>query len=719
MISTRKWVTCLILSIPLIGFSQEIIFSREFDIPVIQNNKTISMPFAGGLNGIQLNTMDINGDDKDELIVWERTTGELMVFISDLNGRFTLLADGKKFFPKTIRSWMLLKDFNADGKKDLFTGDPFGVRVWVNTTTKNSTFPTWRPFNPGFLLLTEGFSGNIPIKVNENDIPAIVDVDADGDLDILNTRFVGNSTIEFHKNLSMERATGKDSLQMQKITERWGNIEECGCGEFSLGIPCPIGNDRSMHTGGKTLNLLDIDNDGDQDLLFGEENCDQLFLLRNKGNAAQESFDGWESFPAQQPVKIPVFPSTFLEDTDKDGVNELVVSINGTTRLSSLTDMANSIWRYKSGSGKFNLIEKNFLQSEMIDIGDDSRPEFFDIDADGDYDLFVTSAQIIPGGSAVHFFENIGTQTAPVFSLKTKDWLGLSEKEFYNLRPFFTDLTADGKSDFVFTATSKENGLTELFFITNERNSGFSPGGLKKFQGLIIERNEVIHFEDLNKDFFPDILKFNGIGELEYYKNFDNSYFIKESNGYSGFTANPEYTFAALDIADLNGDWKDDLVVGTRSGKILIFNNYQNGVKAFTEYLVNEGNEEVRSIFQVGKNAFPVIVNLFGSPYPSVIAGTSTGGLFLFKNLFSGIPPGDPRVVAFPNPFNANDVLRIYCDRDAIVHIFSTQGKRILNGFPITGGVETPVTLPDLPPGLFLVSFQIKDKRFLFRVIRN
>jgi len=43
-------------------------------------------------------------------------------------------------------------------------------------------------FNPDFPILTIGFSGNINLQVNGTDIPAIDDIDGDGDLDL----FVAN-----------------------------------------------------------------------------------------------------------------------------------------------------------------------------------------------------------------------------------------------------------------------------------------------------------------------------------------------------------------------------------------------------------------------------------------------------------------------------------------------------------------------------------------------
>ena len=715
--------TLLILSCSLflkIGQGQELQFTQEFEMSVLQNGSQVSMPLAGGLNNIQLNTIDVNGDGKDEIVVWERTTNSVKIFERTNADRFRLLKNGEKQFPQTLRSWLLLRDFNGDGRKDLFTGDPFGIRVWVNTTTTGSTMLTWRPFHPGFLLLTEGFSGTIPIKVNENDIPAIVDVDGDGDLDILNTRFVGNSTIEYHQNLSIERTGKKDSLQMKKVTEQWGQLQECGCGEFSIAKPCLIVNGRTTHTGGKALNTIDIDNDGDQDLLFGEENCDQLFLLRNKGNASQEFFDSWENFPQTTSAVIPVFPTSFIEDVDGDTHDELIVSVNGAVRLSPESDPANSIWKYRKGAIDFELVQKNFLQDQMIDVGDESRPAVFDIDADGDYDLIISSAYPVPGKSGIFLFENTGTPTSPVLTLKTKDWFDLSKRGLYNLRPSFADINADRKTDLIVTATSSINGLTEIYYLANEKYSGFeSTAELKKIPDVILERNQVIRLRDINGDLFPDILTFNSVGELEYLKNTGSNSFVSEIKGFAGLSAESSRSFAALDIADVNGDYQEDLLIGHRNGRLSIVTNFRNGQLAFKNYLLGDTGEEITTEFQSGRSAHPVVVNLFGSPYPSILIGTMTGGLFLLKNQFNETPTGKPRFTAFPNPVNNGDIVRVYGDREATVQVYSAEGKKIVDGKPLMAGVETPLSLPDLTPGVYMIIFRTGGKKYSFRLIRN
>ncbi len=42
--------------------------------------------------------------------------------------------DYESLFPSDVLNWILLRDFNCDGQKDIFTGDIFGMKVYKNTT---------------------------------------------------------------------------------------------------------------------------------------------------------------------------------------------------------------------------------------------------------------------------------------------------------------------------------------------------------------------------------------------------------------------------------------------------------------------------------------------------------------------------------------------------------------------------------------------------------
>jgi hypothetical protein len=67
------------------------------------------------------------------------------------DNRFISAPEYEALFPDGIYNWMLLRDYNCDGKKDIFTGDVLGMKVYMNTTTSPGRLE-WQPhlFNTGF-----------------------------------------------------------------------------------------------------------------------------------------------------------------------------------------------------------------------------------------------------------------------------------------------------------------------------------------------------------------------------------------------------------------------------------------------------------------------------------------------------------------------------------------------------------------------------------------
>ncbi len=710
----------------LTAFSQ---FTYQLDqsIEVEVEGRLLQLPWAGGLNAAQINTMDLNGDGKEDLVIFDRTSDKILTYLNQSN-QYVYAPEFEELFPEEVTQWLLLRDYNCDGKKDIFTSDPFGIVVFVNTTKPGEQL-NWRPFNPGFPLLTKGFSSNINLKVNETDIPAIEDIDGDGDLDILNVRFVGIRTIEWHKNLSMERTGTCDSLQLERVTQNFGGVEECGCGSFAFGQSCPDLGGKTNHAGGKALLTIDLDNDGDRELLFSEENCPTVYVMENKGTPDIAVMNSFSNFPATKPISFFIFPAPFYEDVDFDGVPDLIASPNIYSRTFLNTDLKNSVWFYKNtGTAQlpqFTFQQSNFLQDEMIDVGDQAVPAFFDYDGDGDQDLFISTFATNGFAGSVSLYENTGSAANPRFKFVTNDFGSFSISSHYNIKVQFADINGDATQDFIFTATSALNGITSLRFVPNRSTSllDFTDQSIQD-TNFRIGQTENILVVDVNQDGLTDLLLGKSTGAIEYWRNQGPAgqfNYVLETGSFLGLGNSLERQSPALAAGDLDADGRADLVMADQRGTLTLFGDFRaqlTAIEGVRDIVFNPLTETYGSK-NLGGRSWPTLVNLFNSNKPAIVVGNIMGGLYVLRNDEGTELPEEPVIDIFPNPVAANESMTIRADRNVLVEFYTSIGQRVSETYFIPANQEYPIQFSGMSSGVYIARFthsgKSTGKRFIIQ----
>ena len=454
---SRRIVTlCLLLSLfPSFG-------QNKLDLLVF-NDAALPSPWAGGLNACQFGRIDVDGDGKKDLLVFDRHGNRLSCFINKGDAgeiRFVLDNSYVAHFPH-LTDWVVFADYDGDGRDDIFTYSKgwAGMKVFRNVSAGQVGFEL--VVSP-YLTSWQG-GGEVNLLATNADYPAIVDLDGDGDLDILTFGVLG-TFIEKHRNLSVERFGHRDSLVFERTDHCWGRVAESEENNVMYLDTCLFGKSLIVNDGfrhrGATLAVRDLTGNGLPDLLLADVDYPNLVLLKNGGtpeNALMVS--QVTDFPENTPIHLPSMPVPFFTDVDNDGVDDLLVSPFDPNPMACVGQ--NSVWLYlnkgTNHNPDFQLYTKSFLQDQMIDVGTGAYPVFTDVDGDGLTDLVIGSIGDMDStyynngvlqtrrSARLAWYKNIGTRQNTVFQLYDRDFGGLSALKTMGLVPTFGDLNDDGR----------------------------------------------------------------------------------------------------------------------------------------------------------------------------------------------------------------------------------------------------------------------------------
>lgn len=278
--------------------------------------------------------------------------------------------------------------------------------------------------------------------------PFLIDIDNDGDLDLFAGYFSGD--FGYYENIGTVNAAVYAAVDFNP---------------FNL----------TAVSGSSAPLLIDLDNDGDFDMMSGGSSGPSYF--ENQGNPNAPNF-GPETV---NPFGL-IGPSgnnkpDFVDIDNDDDLDLFVGTSDGNTYYFENTGTVNNPAFAASQTNPFGL----------SDVGDRSAPALVDLDVDGDLDAMIGNQN-----GQFSYFENIGNANAPNFSFVSENPFNLSSVG-QDAKPNFADLDDDGDADLLSGNANGEyyyyENITPLNIENhNRRSSVIYPNPFSEFAYIKLAR---------------------------------------------------------------------------------------------------------------------------------------------------------------------------------------------------------------------------------------
>ena len=721
--------------------------SQNFDrinVPVYKGNKKLKYPDTGGLRAGQFSNIDLNGDGKQDLFVFDRNGDQIMTFIkTGVSGSldYEYAPEYAAIFPP-LRNWALLVDYNHDGVMDIFSSSgyyPGSVEVWKGSKDQNGRL-TFRlkTFDYGLkeILQFPISNGYTQIYVSSIDMPGVVDVDGDGDIDMISFEADG-SYASFYKNLSVEENLGIDSMKFIRQDLCWGKFAENQFGEaltlssspFSCSTGVTDGGNTGVRHSGSSVAIFDNDGDGDMDLLLADIGSSRLTRLFNGGSPSMAYMSRIENnFPSDDvPVNLDYFLGAYYVDTDDDGKRDLIVTPNEINSAES----QNHVWLYKNtgtdSAPVFKFVKNDFLIDEMAFFNSASHPAFADVNGDGLQDIILGTGGIQQKGgkkkNRMVLLLNNGTQASPSYNIADEDYLNFSQYGDLTGRfaPAFGDLDNDGDQDLIIG-----DAHGQLYYAVNHagKNKPFEFNTPSYYFGeIFVGQNAKPQIIDLDNDGLKDLIVGEKNNELNFFKNIGTSVnptFNSEADNY------PNTRQAGMIYSGNNFDTQNGAPFLFKSGGKY---NMMMGTEdvGFTTYSEIEGN--VYKSFQVlsektgnirqGRKVTCSLADIDNDGFYEMAVGNERGGLAFFNTTYrtenttssSDVTKSRISVNMYPNP--AGSYVYIHVDQfDPKLELYNLVGMKITD---LKNNEINP--LPRLPEGQYVVKIITTETSFFQKLI--
>jgi hypothetical protein len=567
-----SWLVCLVTILNSFSmgmnhpvYTTEIEWKKECE--AIIDGRVVDCAYSGGMEFCKPTFVDIDAD------------GDLDMFVGGENGRISSFRnDGTKNQPR----WSFISDYydsievggksapafadiNGDGDFDLFIGNEEGKIIFYQNDG-SSTFPLW-------IRISDNYAS---MDVGERSIPAVVDIDADLDLDL----FIGGKggNINFYRN---------DGTKQNPIwTRGTANYDSIDVGA------------------GSAPYFVDIDDDGDFDLFLGEENGNVNFY-RNIGTSTSP---GWDSVTSDyNSIGVGRHSVPAFVDIDNDSDFDLFIG-----------QEEGKIYFYRNDGNpwlpNWSFVAENY---HFMDSGSYTKPALADIDDDGDFDLFIGEKE-----GNIDFYRDEASWPIPSWTLVTENYYAIEAGDFS--QPTFADIDADGDLDLFI---GRSDGRIEFYRNVGSSHSSSWVLVSDNYNGIDVSGYASPTFVDIDADSDLDLFIGQIYGKIFFYRNDGtphNPFWTLVSDSWNSFDVG---YYCVPTFADLDLDGGFDLLVGNGEGRIFFYRN--DGTPQTDSFVfITDYYDSI----DVGDRSAPVLCDVDSDGDPDLFIGEAEGGLHFYRN---------------------------------------------------------------------------------------